>query len=163
MAPLPIFEFLCPACNRIFSFLSLGGAPNREPMCPRCGGGGLRRVPSRFAVAGRQEKPQRNESTTTDEGAAQRMEQEAMRMAGEIGENDLEDPRTMARMMRRLAESSGERVTPAMSEMFRRMEEGEDPEALEEELGPQLEEEMGEDDESGGSGGPSHDDGLYSL
>ena len=83
-------------------------------------------------------------------------------MAGELGESDLEDPRTMARMMRRLAESSGEKVTPAMSEMFRRMEAGEDPEELEEELGPRLEEEMGEDDALGG-GAPTRDDGLYGL
>ncbi len=49
----------------------------------------------------------------------------------------------MARMMRRLAEASGEPMTPTMDEMFRRLEAGEDPDALEEELGPQLEAETG--------------------
>jgi hypothetical protein len=48
-----------------------------------------------------------------------------------------------------------------MEEMFRRLEAGEDPDSLEEELGPQLEAEIGED---GGEGGaPTRDDGLYSL
>jgi len=50
--------------------------------------------------------------------------------------------------------------------MCRRMEAGEDPEALEEELGPHLEAEMGggEGDDEGVLGGaPSRDDGLYSL
>jgi hypothetical protein len=68
----------------------------------------------------------------------------------------------MARMMRRLAEASGERMTPTMEEMFRRLESGEDPDALEEELGPQLEAEMGEGGEEGG-GGPTRDEGLYNL
>jgi len=85
-----------------------------------------------------------------------------MRMAGEMSEADAEDPRAMARMMRRLAEESGERITPALDEMFRRMEAGEDPEALEDELGPRLEEEMGDGDEGPG-GAPSRDDGLYNL
>lgn len=88
-----------------------------------------------------------------------------MRMAGSLDENDAEDPRTMARMMRRIAEASGERLTPTMEEMFRRMEAGEDPEALEDELGPQLEAEMGEEggEEGGGAGEPSRDEGLYGL
>lgn len=84
-----------------------------------------------------------------------------MRMASELSEEDAEDPRVMARMMRRLAAASGEPVTPTMDEMFRRMEAGEDPEALEEELGPQLEAEMGEGEESGVA--PTRDEGLYTL
>jgi hypothetical protein len=84
-------------------------------------------------------------------------------MASEMSEADAEDPRAMARMMRHLAEESGERITPAMDEMFRRMEAGEDPEALEEELGPRLEEEMGGEDDAGGGGAPTRDDGLYDL
>ncbi len=83
-------------------------------------------------------------------------------MGSELDEADAEDPRTMARMMRRLAEASGERMTPAMEEMFRRLESGEDPDALEEELGPQLEAEMGEGEEEGG-GAPTRDEGLYNL
>ena len=42
------------------------------------------------------------------------------------------------RVMRRLAEASGEAVTPTMEEMFRRMEAGEDPESVEEEMGDAL-------------------------
>jgi hypothetical protein len=95
------------------------------------------------------------------------MEREAMGLMEGLDEKDAEDPRVMARLMRRMAEMSGEPVTPTMHEMFRRMEAGEDPEALEEELGPQLEEEMGEDgnDDGDGLGGaqPSRDGGLYSL
>jgi predicted secreted protein len=69
----------------------------------------------------------------------------------------------MAKVMRRLAEASGEPVPETLQEMMRRMEEGEDPEALEEELGDRLEEELGEEEEAGLSSEPQRDPGLYSL
>lgn len=162
---MPIFEYLCPACNRIYSFLSLSATTKRKPVCPRCGATGLTRVPSSFAVSRtRTEAPKKpaENAAPADDAAMGRMEHEMMRMAASLDEKDAEDPRTMARMMRRLAEASGETVTPSMQEMFRRMEAGEDPEALEEELGPQLEAEMAE---QGGdaSEAPTRDDGLYDL
>lgn len=161
---MPIFEFLCPACNRIYSFLSLSASPSRQPVCPRCGATSLTRVPSSFAVSAgkktREEKP-KEPGGAQDEAAQARVEQEMMRMTSELDEKDAEDPRTMARMMRRLADLSGEKMTPTMEEMFRRLEAGEDPDSLEEELGPQLEAEMGEDGDGGGA--PTRDDGLYSM
>jgi len=51
-----------------------------------------------------------------------------------------------------MTELAGEPVTPAMEEMIRRLEAGEDPERIEEELGDALEEEMG--DGGGFSGAP---------
>lgn len=162
---MPIFEFLCPACNRIYSFLSLSLTPKRQPICPRCGAASLTRVPSTFAVS----KGRTNEPATApaggdgrDDAAMSRMEQEMMQLASGMDEKDAESPRVMARMMRRLAETSGEPITPTMEEMFRRMESGEDPETLEDELGPQLEAEMG-GDEGGGPGAPTRDDGLYDF
>jgi putative FmdB family regulatory protein len=161
---VPIFEFICPACNRIYSFLSLTPTPSRTPVCPRCSATNLTRVPSSFAVSSsrksREEKP-KDTGGARDDAAQARVEQEMMRMTSELDEKDAEDPRTMARMMRRLAELSGEKMTPTMEEMFRRLEAGEDPDSLEEELGPQLEAEMGEDEGEGGA--PTRDDGLYSL
>jgi putative FmdB family regulatory protein len=163
---VPIFEYLCATCNRIFSFLSLRLAPVRQPVCPRCGATDLSRVPSAFAVARARQAsspaPGADAADRGDDAAAERLEHEAMRMASEMSEADAEDPRVAARMMRRLAEASGEHVTPTMEEMFRRMEAGEDPEALEDELGPQLEAESGEDG-SGGGGAPTRDEGLYDL
>jgi len=165
---VPIFEFLCSTCNRIYSFLSLSATPSRQPVCPRCGATNLTRVPSSFAVsAGKKsrEKKAKEPGGAQDEASMARIEQEMMRMTGELGENDAEDPRAMARMMRRLAEVSGERMTPTMEEMFRRLEAGEDPDSLEDELGAQLEAEMGEEGGEGGDegGAPTRDDGLYNL
>jgi putative FmdB family regulatory protein len=156
---MPIFEFLCPTCNRIYAFLSLSPQPTRQPTCPRCGAVDLTRVASAFAVGGRRERAAAKEQS---QGANDdRMENEMMRMASEFGEDDAEDPRAMARMMRRMADASGEPVTPAMAEMLRRLEAGEDPETLEEELGPQLEGELGEDGSMRGGGSPTRDGGLY--
>lgn len=165
---MPIFEFLCPACNRIFSFLSLSPRPAREPVCPRCSATGLSRVPSTFAVARKRAAPaaqgdQRGSGAEPDDAAMARLEHEVMQMASQLDDKDAEDPRIMARMMRRLAEVSGEAVTPSMEEMFRRMEAGEDPEKLEEELGPQLDEEVGEGEGGGGFPAPTRDEGLYDL
>lgn len=167
---MPIFEYLCRPCNRIYSFLSLSPNPSRQPVCPRCGASDLSRTPSTFAVAS--SRSSETASSVPDGGGQDAgmsaMEREAMGLMEGLDERDAEDPRVMARLMRRMAEMAGEPVTPTMNEMFRRMEAGEDPEALEEELGPQLEEELGEDsggeDDSGlGGGPPSRDGGLYSL
>lgn len=158
---VPIFEFLCPACNRIYSFLSLGSNPSKQPVCPRCGGTNLSRVPSAFSVSSPAKTKSEKPASAADEASAARMENEMMQMMDGLDERDAENPRVMARLMRRVAEASGEAMTPTMEEMFRRLEAGEDPETLEEELGPQLEAEMGE--EGGGPGGPTRDDGLYSL
>ena len=34
---MPIYEFACPKCRRIFSFLSKRVNPDRLPRCPKCG------------------------------------------------------------------------------------------------------------------------------
>jgi len=153
---MPIYEFLCRPCNRIYSFHSFRVGTDRVPTCPKCGATDLKRVPSRFGVSAK---------GAPDDGAADlddpRMEREMMRFAAELEGMDENDPRAMARAVRRMTELSGEPVTPAMEEMIRRLEAGEDPEELEEELGDALEEEMGES--GGGGGAPARDDGIYPM
>ena len=34
---MPIYEFACPRCRRIFSFLSRRVNPSHTPACPKCG------------------------------------------------------------------------------------------------------------------------------
>jgi hypothetical protein len=92
------------------------------------------------------------------------MEREMMRFASELEGMDENDPRAMAAAVRKMTEIAGEPVTPAMEEMIRRLEAGEDPEKVEEELADAIEEEMGE----GGGGGypgaaPTRDSGLYPM
>jgi putative FmdB family regulatory protein len=160
---MPVYEFLCPDCNRIYSFHSFKVETEKIPICPKCGAGDLERVASRFGV----NASRKTASGDGDDGGADvddpRMEREMMRLAAELEGMDENDPRQMAAAVRRMTEMAGEPVTPAMEEMIRRLEAGEDPEKVEEEMGDALEEEMG--GESGGFGGaaPEYDDGLYPM
>ena len=47
---MPIYEFACPKCRRIFSFLSKRVNPDRLPVCPKCGNKKLSKQVSRFAM-----------------------------------------------------------------------------------------------------------------
>ena len=158
---MPVYEFLCPSCNRIFSFHSFRVETSRAPRCPKCGAENLHRVPSRFGVAAASKAAPAG-GGEGDERDDPRMEREMMRFAAELEGMDESDPRQMAAAVRRMTELAGEPVTPAMEEMIRRLEAGEDPERIEEELGDALEEEMGD---GGGFGGaaPTRDDGLYPM
>ena len=160
---MPVYEFLCASCNKIFSFHSFKVATEKIPKCPKCSNADLRRVPSSFGVA---TASKASAGQGDDPGAGlddPRMEQEMMRFASELEGMDENDPRAMAAAVRKMTEIAGEPVTPAMEEMIRRLEAGEDPEKVEEELGDALEEEMG--DEGGGFSGapPTRDSGLYPM
>jgi hypothetical protein len=52
-----------------------------------------------------------------------------------------DDPQAMARMMRKLMETTGMRMGAGMEEAIRRMEAGEDPDKVEEDMGPLLDSE----------------------
>ena len=165
---MPIYEFLCVPCNTIFSFHSFRVSPDKQPTCPRCGAGDMRRVPSRFGVAATRKSGdttgQRPDGAGGDDAVDDpRMERELMKLAAELETMDENDPRQMAAAVRRMTEIAGEPVTPAMEEMIRRLEAGEDPERIEEDLGDALEDEMGDDGGGGTAGPPMRDGGLYPL
>lgn len=163
---MPIYEFLCPRCNRIYSFHSFRVDTAKVPTCPKCGAGDLRRTPSRFGVvAGQSQRAEDGGAGAADDAMDDpRLEREMMRLASELEHMDENDPRQMAAAVRRMTELAGEPVTPAMEEMIRRLEAGEDPERIEEDLGDALEDEGGEEGGGGGFGGaPSRDDGLYPM
>ena len=70
------------------------------------------------------------------------------------------DPRAMGRMMRRMAELTGEKIDGEMEEVVRKLEEGADPETLEDQLGGGGDPEGGGDpygDEMGGPPPSPHD------
>jgi putative FmdB family regulatory protein len=158
---MPVYEFLCSTCNRIYSFHSFKVATEKVPDCPKCGAGDLTRVPSRFGVAAK-----RSDAAGGDDGDFDdpKVEREMMRFAAELENMDENDPKAMAAAVRKMTEIAGEPVTPAMEEMIRRLEAGEDPEKVEEEMGDAIEEEMGEADGGAFSGAPpTRDDGLYPM
>ncbi len=158
---MPIYEFLCPSCNRIFSFHSFKVDPDKVPSCPKCHTGDLRRVPSRFGVGAARKTASEDGGDGLDDP---RLEREMMKLAADLEGMDENDPRQMAAAVRKMTELAGEPVTPAMEEMIRRLEAGEDPERIEEDLGDAIEDEMG-DGGGGGFGGapPTRDEGLYPM
>lgn len=46
---MPIYEYLCRSCNRIYEFMAATTTDDREPRCPRCGTVGLVKQLHRFA------------------------------------------------------------------------------------------------------------------
>ena len=46
---MPIYEYLCPECNRIFSFMVSTMSDERTPKCPRCGADDMAKRISLFA------------------------------------------------------------------------------------------------------------------
>jgi len=158
---MPVYEFLCVVCNRIFSFHSFKVDPDKEPSCPKCGAENLQRVPSRFGVGSASKTESKGGGDDFDDP---RLEREMMKLASDLEGMDENDPRQMAAAVRKMTELAGEPVTPAMEEMIRRLESGEDPERIEEDLGDAIESEMG-DEGGGGFGGapPTRDEGLYPM
>lgn len=56
-------------------------------------------------------------------------------MEREFSSIDENDPKAMAHMMRRMSELTGEKIDGEMEEVVRKLEEGADPESLEDQLG----------------------------
>ena len=138
---MPIYEFYCEPCHTIFNFYSRTVNPSKTPRCPRCGNPDMKRRVSRFAVVSRGS----GEKSEEDEGwpplDENKMEQAMALLAKEAEDLDEEDPRQAAQLMRKLSEATGLTLGPGMEEALRRLEKGEDPEKIEEEMGDILEEE----------------------
>ena len=90
-------------------------------------------------------------------------------LAQEAERMDENDPRQAAQLMRKLTDATGMAMGPAMEEALHRMERGEDPDAIEAEMGDRLEHEEPFLLENTGRGKsprpakPKVDDRLYEL
>ncbi len=73
-----------------------------------------------------------------DEAQMEKLMGEMAETFGEDGSGGSEDPRQMAGMMQKLFDATGMKPTSAMLEAMRRMEAGEDPDKIDEEMGEQL-------------------------
>jgi putative FmdB family regulatory protein len=135
---MPIYEFYCCDCHRIFHFLSRKPGSGKRPSCPACGRPRLERKPSTFAVGRGLGAQQDGDPSEIDEAG---LERAMASIAGELDGLDEDDPRQAARLMRTLYEAAGVEPGPAVEEAVRRMEAGEDPDTIEEELGDLLEKE----------------------
>ena len=134
---MPIYEYYSPDTNRIYSFFAKTLAQGKTvPKCPDKPGARMEKIVSGFAIGGRT-KAESEAAPVGGPGAADdpRLDSAMAAMEKEMAGIDENDPRAMARMMRRMAELSGEKIDGPMEEAVRKLEEGADPEQLDEEFG----------------------------
>ncbi len=136
---MPIYEFYCSQCHTVFNFLARRPDTQKRPDCPRCGRPNLDRKVSRFAISKGRAEPQEGGDALPADFDEAKMEQVMAEMAREGEGMNEDDPRQMARMMRKLHEATGMNLGAGMEEAIRRMEAGEDPDKVEEEMGDLLE------------------------
>jgi putative FmdB family regulatory protein len=125
---MPIYEYECAQCQRRTSVLTMRIGEAVEVVCRHCGGGDMRRLMSRFATP-------KSEEARLD----------ALADPSNFGDLDENDPKSVARVMRRMGQEMGDEFSgPEFDEAIAEIEAGEG----------------GDDDEfgGGGSGGDSGDD-----
>lgn len=164
---MPIYEFYCQDCNTIFNFLSGRINTEKRPDCPKCGKKALDRQMSRFAVIGKAKEEDADDPLAgLDESKMEQAFEGLMREAEGMNEDD---PRQMAQLMRKFSDKTGISMGDQMEEALSRMESGEDPDQIEQEMGGLLD----SDDAFSLDGlkkkigstrrSPVHDETLYQL
>ena len=164
---MPIYEFYCEDCNTIFNFFSKTVNTSKRPKCPQCKIKTLSRQMSAFAFTGKTSGDGDADDLPFDEN---KMEKAMHMLAGEADKINEDDPRQAANLMRKLTDMTGMKLGAGMEEALARMEKGEDPDKIEEEMGDLLE---GEDPfimpgKKGATGktnrpAPKRDETLYDL
>ncbi len=164
---MPIYEFYCHKCHTIYQFLSRTVNTKKIPTCPTCRRVKLKRGVSTFAtISGKAEGGDLDDGMPPVDDA--KLEKAMGMLANEAVGMDEDDPRQAAALMRKLSDATGMPMGPGMEEALRRMEQGEDPEKIEQELGDLLD---GEDlfSAEGANKGrpprakPRRDETLYEL
>ena len=170
---MPIYEFACPKCRKIFSFLSKRLNPGCPPVCPKCGNRKMAKQVSRFAMSKGLKEPAAKSGAAGGEPPMPdlddpRMERAMMEMERAMEHLDENNPKHMAHMMRKMKDlMPAGTMTKDLDVAIKRLEAGEDPEKIEEDMGDVLGDFMGGPDEEGGMGGMggggsyARDSGLY--
>jgi putative FmdB family regulatory protein len=136
---MPIYEFYCPDCHMMFNFLSKAVNTARKPACPRCKKPELERQVSLFATSrkGRVSGGGEGEDAGGDDFPIDeaKMERAMESLAGEAENLNEDDPRQAAQLMRKFSSMTGLELNENMKSALERMESGEDPEKIEQEMG----------------------------
>lgn len=119
---MPIYEYGCYDCRKRVNvfFRSFSEVETKEAACPRCGGTNLKRLISKVAVVRSEESRLENLADPSS-------------LAG-LDEND---PKSIARWMKKMSSEMGEDLGSEFNEVVDRLEAGEDPESIEKSM-PEL-------------------------
>jgi putative FmdB family regulatory protein len=164
---MPIYEFACPKCRRIFSFLSKRVNPDRLPVCPKCGNKKLTKEISRFAMTKGLKEPAASGGTNEGDPPMPnfddpRVERAMMEMERDMAHLDENNPKHMAHMMRKMKDIMPAGSVPKELDVaIKRLEAGEDPEKIEADMGDVLGDLMGGPEGGGPAGSYTKDQGLY--
>jgi len=107
---MPIYEFRCHRCRRRTSVFTRSIGANVEPVCSHCGSPNISRLIPRVAVL------------RSEDDAFSGLDESSL---ADVDEND---PRSMARWVRRMSQQMGEPMDAEMETELERMEAGEMPE-----------------------------------
>jgi putative FmdB family regulatory protein len=147
---MPIYEYACEKCGRVSSFLVRNTTAHEPPACPHCRSRRMRRAVSRFAAGtvrkgaaraaggdGMESLPPGPEALDggADGGMPDGPMPDPAALESMMSGMDENDPRSMGRVMRELAQQTGEPLEGEMEEVVRRLESGEDPDKIEEKMG----------------------------
>ncbi len=164
---MPIYEYACPKCRVIFNFLSKRLKPGRSPACPKCGNRKMAKQVSRFALSRRLKEPAAKTQSEGSEGPMPdlddpRVEHAMMELERDMEHLDENNPKHMAHMMRKMKDLMPPGSVPKELDVaIKRLEAGEDPDKIEEDMGDLLGDFMGGEEGGPGGGGYTHDSGLY--
>lgn len=139
---MPIYEFYCGPCHTVYSFLSRRMQVPDKATCPKCGCNKLEKKVSRFAISkGLVEGSASGDADPFANLDESKFEELMSEMAPSMqDDSSQEDPKQMARLMKRMFELSGSEPNGAMLEAMKRMEAGEDPDAIDDDLGAAIDE-----------------------
>jgi putative FmdB family regulatory protein len=126
---MPIYEYRCHNCRRRVSiwWRTFSEAETGAARCPRCDSEELSRLVSKVRVVRSEESRLEDLSDPTS-----------------FGDLDENDPRSIARFMRKMGDEVGEDLGPEFEEVVDRLEAGESPEDIEKAI-PDLGGDMGDD------------------
>ena len=104
---MPIYEYRCQSCQRKYSMLNRSFSEIKEPVCTHCGSAGGTRLISQVTV----------------------IKSEGDFMSGmpsweSLSDFDEDDPSSVADMLRRMKDETGEDIGPEGEEMLARMDAG---------------------------------------
>ncbi len=111
---MPIYEYRCGNCKRRVSIFFRSFSTIDQPQCPNCSSTDLHRLVSKVAAV-------KSEDARL----------EALSDPSNFGDVDENDPKSMARFMKKMGGEMGEDMGPEFNEMVDRLESGENPEEIE--------------------------------
>jgi len=112
---MPIYDFICNNCNQRFEvFQSFAEYGKKKVSCTHCKSKDVRRRMTKVRIAKSEDS---------------RMESMADEFSGFEGMED--DPKEMARAMKKMGNEMGEELPPEFNEVVDRLESGQSPEEIE--------------------------------